>query len=578
MNLLGILRKFSKILSKHQIVRIIELGLMMVVAGFMEMLSVSLIVPFMEAVMEPDEVMQNELVKTVCNLFGIEMYRTFLVFLAILMAILYVLKNIFLLIQMYIQKRFVFRNQFATQCILLKSYLSRPYEYYLSASSSEIIRVIISDTREAYFLLSNILMLFSEMIVSLALVATVFVIAPVITAGMSVLLLVIVAMILKIIRPIVYKAGKQNQVSYSGMQNWLLQSIEGIKEVKVMQSEDFFEKQFEKHGMVYARSTNINEILSNTPRFLIEASSMASFFLVVAFMLYKGTPLEDIVPVLSAVALAAIRLLPSVNRISSSMSSMAYLESKLDKMIENLRDVKKFEKIELKEPARIDNTFNSLCLSDLSFCYPTGDSDVLSHVDLEIKAGQSVGIIGTTGSGKTTAIDIMLGLLNPQGGKVLVNGENIYENLENWLNMLSYIPQNIFMLDGSIRENIAFGIPESEISDDKVWEAIKEAELEEFINSLSNGINTQIGERGIRLSGGQRQRIGIARALYKDPDVLFFDEATSALDTETENAIISSIEHLHGNKTLIIIAHRLSTIEHCDAVYKVDKKSIIRER
>ena len=204
--------------------------------------------------------------------------------------------------------------------------------------------------------------------------------------------------------------------------------------------------------------------------------------------------------------------------------------------------------------------------------------NVLTNACLEIKRGESVGIIGTSGSGKTTAVDILLGLLTPIKGGVLIDKKNINDDMGGWLKMLGYIPQNIFMLDDDIRSNVAFGVDKDEINDVKIWNALRESSLEDFVKQLPEGLDTQLGERGVRLSGGQKQRIGIARALYKDPDILFFDEATSALDNETEKAIMESIDSLQGNKTLVIIAHRLSTIENCNHIFRVDNGCIIQER
>lgn len=577
MNLLRIIQKFNRILSKHQKRRVLELGLMMVVGGFFEMLSVSLVLPFVEAVIHPDEVMSKDSVQLICSFFGLKSHRDFIVFLALSMAGIYVLKNLFLILQMYFQRKFVSYNLFLSQRELLRNFLLRPYEYYLSASSGEILRVISADTVDTFDLMTNILSLFTELIVAFTLIITVLLVSPLITLGMSTLLVIMVIIIMRIIRPILRKAGKQNQEAYSGMQNWILQSIQGIKDLKIAQKESFFANQFEEYGKKYVKASYTNSVLSNVPRFLIEASMMSSFFLMIAFLLYKGIQFDSIVPILSAVAMAALRLLPSINRISYSMAGMAYGEAKLDKMIENLEGMREFKASGHADDKR-SAAFDCLNMSELTYKYPTGESYILSNANLEIRAGESVGIVGTTGSGKTTAVDIMLGLLAPYSGSIKVNGVDIKDNKPMWLNMLGYIPQTIFLLDGSIKDNIAFGVPKEEISDEKVWNAIRESELENFVMELPNGLDTEIGERGIRLSGGQRQRIGIARALYNNPDVLFMDEATSALDNDTEKAIIDSIERLHGNKTMIIIAHRLTTIEKCDVVYRVIDGKIVKER
>ena len=280
-----------------------------------------------------------------------------------------------------------------------------------------------------------------------------------------------------------------------------------------------------------------------------------------------------------------MRLLPSANRINNYQTSISYFEPFFMGVSDNLQEEihdgsvtydpeayrKKLnvEKLPVKKEIRLE---------DITYKYPNTETWIFEHADMEISVGASVGIVGVTGAGKTTIVDILLGLLQMESGHILADGVNVNENYAGWLKNIGYIPQTIFMIDDSIRKNVAFGVPEEEIDDKKVWRALEEAALDEFVKSLPDGMETGIGERGIRISGGQRQRISIARALYEDPEVLVLDEATSALDNETEAAIMDSINRLHGRKTLVIIAHRLQTIEKCDMVYRVQGGKISRER
>ena len=300
------------------------------------------------------------------------------------------------------------------------------------------------------------------------------------------------------------------------------------------------------------------------------------------FMIVNGSDITDMLPQISAFAFAAVRLLPSANRMSSAMNAVAYQEPMLDKTIENIKTADVYEKedrLAMEEKKKQQGaktvTLEKECaLSDISFSYPNTEAQVLDCAGMRIPVGKSVGIVGTSGAGKTTAVDILLGLLKPQAGRILSDGTDIHEDYAGWLSHLSYIPQMIYMLDDTIRANVAFGFHKSEVDDERVWKALEEAQLKEFVEGLPDGINTTIGERGIRLSGGQRQRIGIARALYTDPELLIFDEATSALDNETEAAIMESVNSLHGKKTMIIIAHRLTTIKECDIIYRVENGKI----
>lgn len=550
----------------------------------METMSVSLILPFMNTVMHPDDTMKNKYVVMLCDIFGIQSSRTFLVFLALILAAVYLLKNAFLIFEYNIQYRFVYGNMFQLQERMLSNFIHRPYEYFLQVNSSEIVKVINTDVPTTFGILTTLLQLFTEIIVSGMLIATVFVIEPGITILVAIVLLALVMGINSIIRPVLKSAGEKTQDASVGMYKWLLQSIQGIKELKVMVKEKFFEINFDKYGLEYIRALRKNYTVAMIPRFLIEAVCMSTMFMLLAVLIYRGRPLESIIPTLSVVALAAMRLLPSVNRISSHFSAISYGEPMLDKLIENLNDISGKKVVSLSMDAYEDKeTTNKICniqhsieLSHITYSYPGTEKEVLEDAGLAIKKGQSVGIVGASGAGKTTVIDIMLGLLHPQGGNIFIDGVDIQEDIQGFLRQVGYIPQTIFMLDDSIRANVAFG--EEEISDDEVWRSLVEASLYDFVKDLPNGLDTQIGERGIRLSGGQRQRIGIARALYHNPEILVFDEATSALDNETERSIMESINHLKGQKTMIIIAHRLTTIENCDVIYQVDNGKIVKKK
>lgn len=585
MILLRVAKKFGKILSKHQKIRIIELGILMVIAGFMEMLSVSMMLPFVEAVMNPEKIMSNQYVLFLCNLMGIISHRQFIVILSVVMAIVYVLKNIFLLFQMTMQNRFVYGNLFITQKKLLRSFLLRPYESFLKIQSGEVLRIVGSDTVSAFGILTHMLNLVTELVVSMTLLVAIIVIAPEVTIGIGSLLLFLIGIIQFVTRPFLRRAGETHQLALAGMNKWMLQAVQGIKEIKLMKKESFFQRQFDREGQAYVASTYKQMTLGSVPKYMIEALTMGVFFVVVAFMFYRGAEAATLIPVLSSVAMAAIRLLPAVSRISGCMAGITFGEPAVDKMIENLKNIEQFDK-EYRIGDNLDSCNqhiitaikNEIILSEVKYKYPAGEKNILDNADMYIKRGSSVGVVGSSGEGKTTAIDILLGLLKPQNGKVIVDGIDISLDIDGWFSNIGYIPQTIFMLDGSIRENVAFGISTNEIDDEKVWNALQKAALYDYVKGIPEGLETQIGERGLRLSGGQRQRIGIARALYSDPEVLVFDEATSALDNDTEEAIMNSINSLQGTKTMIIVAHRLSTIDGCDVIYRVKNGKIVRER
>ncbi len=582
MSVIKIIKKFKSILSSHQKLRIFQLAILMIIGGLLETCSVSLMLPFMDVVMNPDKIMAKWYVKKICEVLNLHSTKDFIVFLAVILAILYIVKNGYLMFQYHIQSRFVYGNMFAMQRKLLETIIRRPYEYFLELNSGEIMRIVNTDTVNAFSLLMTMLSLFTELVVSLMLVASIFIMTPVLTVSIAVLLIALVLIINFFIKPVLRQAGVDLQNSSAGMNKWLLQSVQGIKELKVMNREEFFENNYNAYGQMYIRSLRWNQTLSQFPRFLIEGICMAAMFIAVAVLIYNGTELETVIPILTAVAMAAIRLLPSVNRISSALAQVTYNEPMLDKMIENLEDMEKVEKIMPEDSMEAETSVGvlkkQLEFEDISYHYPNTGEDVLTDSSMKIYKGESIGIVGASGAGKTTAVDIILGLLQPQKGKVKTDGVDIRLDLQGWLGQIGYIPQMIFMLDDTIRANVAFGEPEDAVSEDDVWRSLKEAALDDFVRSLPDGLDTEIGERGMRLSGGQKQRIGIARALYRNPEILIFDEATSALDNDTESAIMESINNLQGKKTMIIIAHRLSTIESCDHVFRVENRGIVMEK
>lgn len=581
--MIGIIRKFSLLLNLRQKRRVALLFIISIFGAFLEMLGVSLMIPIISAIMNPAIIQTNSVISRICSILDLHSYTTFVVVCILALIAVFVFKDIFLILQYYAQTRFVCNNRFATQQKLLHAYFNRSYEYYLNASTAEIMRVVQNDAGQVYNLLSTLLFMASESIVSLVIIITIFVIDWKMTLFVAIMMTSIVVIIAKVVKPIMKNAGVELQRHSTITNKWLLQAINGIKEVKVSRKEYFFEDNYQKSGKYLIHSEKVNNVVSNIPRLLIEMVSICSMLSLIAVQILKGREVETLVPTLGAFAMAAVKLMPSANRIVGAINSIAYNEPALDRLIEHLSELEKIEKdgnaFDSGKKADVDLTIdNRVELRNISYHYPNTSNNVLDSASMIIPVGKSVGIVGTSGAGKTTAVDIMLGLLIPQSGAVYVDDVDVMSDYRGWLSHIGYIPQMIFMLDESIRSNVAFGVKQEDIDDEKVWHCLEEAQLAEFVRKLPNGLNTMIGERGVRISGGQRQRIGIARALYEDPDLLLFDEATSALDNETEAAIMESINSLHGKKTMVIIAHRLQTIEGCDIVYRVNDGKISRER
>jgi ABC-type multidrug transport system fused ATPase/permease subunit len=322
-------------------------------------------------------------------------------------------------------------------------------------------------------------------------------------------------------------------------------------------------------------------LYNQIPKLLIEPVCITVMVGYMIFLVLSGESTENMIDVFGTLAAAALVLLPCVNRINNQINSIAYFEPFFMGVSDNLQDEINGDRIDISFATDEEEKLpvkDIIEMKDITYAYPNSERLIFDHAELSIPVGASVGIVGTSGAGKSTVVDILLGLLEVKTGAIYADGVDVKQHYRKWLKNIGYIPQMIFMLDDTIRNNVAFGVPDDKIDEKRLWEALKEAQLDEFVKTLPEGLETNIGERGIRLSGGQRQRIGIARALYNNPEVLILDEATSALDNDTEKAIMDSINRLHGKKTLIIIAHRLQTIEKCDMVYRVEDGKAKRER
>lgn len=566
--------KLLSILSKRQKRNVVEIGFMILIGAILETLGVSLIVPLAQAIMDADTLAQNEYVIRIREMFHLEDMNQFMVLLLFVVVAVYIVKNLYLLVMNYVQAKFVNNNQFLSVNYMLEEYLNRPYEFYLNADIPTVFRTVDSDVPKMFTVLMEFIQLATEVVVSIFLCMVLVIVDPIMTGAIALILVVMTLTIVKVVKPKLNKMGLENQAIQARMGKWRNQSIFGIKDVKVLHKEKFFVDNFASHSTKAAALNSRYVVFNNAPRLLIETVCIGGLLSYMAIAIILGQNISELATQIMAFAVAAVRLMPSVNRINTHLTNIAYFAPSVDYVYANVdfrdyREERRYgsTKIEEKDPIVVKD---SICLNKIDYAYPNTDKLILEQADMEIPIGKSVGIIGPSGAGKTTAVDIILGLLDVQGGTITCGGQNVMDNYASWLSHIGYIPQTIYLTDDPIRDNIAFGINRNEIDDKRIWEVLEEAQLKEFVESLPEGLDTSVGERGVRISGGQRQRLGIARALYHNPEILVFDEATSALDTETETAIMEAIDSFHGKKTLIIIAHRLRTIENCDMIFRVE--------
>lgn len=579
-NLFG---KIRAIFDRKQKIQLAVLGVMIFIGGFLETLGVSAMIPVITALMTPGDLQtyvdKYEFLQNICNFLHIEDVGQITMALLFGLMAIYIIKNLYILYLTYRQNSFITQTRNKMISRVMAEFLNRPYEQYLGADIPTVFRITDSDIPQTFSLILAMLQMASEVVVSLLIFVVLLFQDVTMTLFIIVVFGIMTLFILKVLKPRLNRIGAKNQAIQSRIAKWRIQAIYGLKDVKVLNREEFFVRNYFETGKVGADVARNYAVLNNSPRLLIETVFIVSVLSYIILYLQGGGNATSMIATLTTFGLAAIRVLPSVNRINTYITEIAYTQPSLDFVYENLQEGMKTDAMLAER--RANSQVEKLKLEDkielkhISFHYPDTDKYIFRDAHMEVKKGKSVGIIGASGAGKSTIVDVLLGLLHAQEGEITCDGINIFKNYESWLAQIGYIPQSIYLIDESIRDNIAFGIDADKISDERIWEVLKEAQLKEFVEELPEGLDTTIGDRGVRLSGGQRQRIGIARALYNDPEILVFDEATSALDNDTETAVMEAVNSFHGKKTMIIIAHRLNTIEKCDIIYKVEDAKLV---
>lgn len=576
---MNMIKKINYIFSKKQKVKLAELAIIIAIGALVELLGVSAILPFIDAMMNPSNIMNKAYLKFIYNTFQLQSANELLIVLALALIIIYILKNIYIGLMYDAQYRFSYNNLRRLANRILQSYMEQDYLFHVSHNSAELMRNVSTDSAQFFSAVLACLQLVTEVCVCIVLTVFLFIQDKTITTIVAMIIVLFAIVFMKLIQKRVKRLGEACRDNNSNISKWLLQSFGGIKETKIANSEDFFMKKYDKEFESYAANQRKYQLYCVLPRPIFETIFICSLLVVICFKLISGVQMEHFVSILSIFAVAAIRMLPSFNRITGYLSTIIFNRPSVDAVFDDLKNIEYIKKSNQNKicettPITFEKTIQ---LDDLYFHYPDVDKNIIENVSIEINKNKSVAFVGASGAGKTTLADIILGILEPTSGKVLVDGNDIQYHMNSWHSLLGYIPQTIYLMDDTLRNNIAFGLFDEEIDENKVWRALEDAQLKDFVDELEQGLDTRVGERGVRLSGGQRQRIGIARALYNNPEILVLDEATSALDVDTETAVMDAINHLSGKKTLLIIAHRLSTIENCDVIYEVKDGKVIRK-
>ena len=572
--------KFQFILTKRQKQLGIGILALTLIGAVTEMLGVSIMGPFVQALIAPQELLDNRYLKPVLEWFEVDTPEKLLTFMGVGIAAVYIVKNLYLVLLSYCRIKYSTKVQRELSVLMMQSYMRRGYLFFAQVNTGELLRGVLEDVRSVYQIMYNTFRIFAELFTTMVIVLFVFTTDIMMAASVVVLAFLCFLIVIMGFRKTMHRLGEEYQKSYGELNKHSLQAFQGIKEVIAMRRQQFFVDRFERAFYRQQKALVGQVVAAESPTYIIECVCVVGFILAVGLRLQNGSDSAEFLPKLAAFAMAAFRILPSMGRITSSFNQVVYFMPSLNKAYENLREVKQLESEEVQEVTALledgserevtaertaENAY--LEIKDIYWRYPNTEHDVLSGVNIEIRKGMAVALIGHSGAGKTTLADIILGLYKPQRGSVRLEGTDIKMLSGKWSECVGYIPQSVYLTDDTIRSNVAFGIEEPD--DAMVWQALEQAQLKELVAGLPDRLDTVIGDRGVRLSGGQRQRIAIARALYYNPPILILDEATSALDTETENAVMDAINSLQGHKTLIIVAHRLSTIQNCDVIYEI---------
>lgn len=566
------LKKINYVLDRKQKINLGILLIIILFGAFVELLGVSAVMPLINVAMKPEVIGEKWYYVLIGQYMGISDANQMITFLAIVLIGIYIIKNVYVTMMYSLQYRFVFNNQQRLSVRMMINYMQQDYLFHVSRNVAEFQRNITNDVNGFFTVVLNVLQFFAESSVSVVLIIFLFLQDWLSTLAVSSLLLLFMGFFTLFFRKVLVNIGEKSRRTHVLVSQWLFQSFSGIKEIKVANKEKFFISNYDRNYKDFAKIQRQQSILTCLPRPVMETVCICSLLIaMIVKIVVAKSDITSFVTTLSVFAVAAFRMLPSFNKITGYISGMMFNKPAIDAVY---KDLKEIEQLMARKIAEHEDTVkvtltNTIGLNGVSFLYPESDRWILNGANLEIKKNTSVALIGASGAGKTTAADLILGLLEPQEGEVTIDGTDIRKCMTSWHEDVGYIPQTIYLMDDNIRVNIAFGIPESEIDDTAIEEALREAQLDQFVRSLPDGLDTMIGDRGVKLSGGQRQRIGIARALYRNPSVLILDEATSALDNETEKEVMAAIDGLHGTRTLIVIAHRLSTIKKCDKIYEV---------
>lgn len=572
----NLFKKIWYLLDARERLQLAGLAFMTLIGAGLELLGIGLVLPFISLIGNPNVIQESDALSWIYDFFGSSSPQQFLFWMGLCLLAVYWSKNLYLAVTACFTNRFIFEKRTNLSYQLLSSYLDSPYTFHLQRNTAQLLRNLTTEMNGVCMsVLTAVVALFADLTVVILLTLFLIIKEPIVSLIAAAVVGTAGVFFYRVFHNQLDRAGKIHQYHQGQLVQQINQALGGIKETKLLGRENFFLQSYRQHCTPLDKSRMVQQTLNQFPRLYAETVAITTLLLAVAVLLWLGSEIESILPAITLFALTAFRLIPSANRILVALNKIRFNSHSLDLIYHEFRELRdqQIERVALSSDSF--QWHREITLDKVSFRYPNASNDAISKIHIKIPRGASVGFIGSSGAGKTTVVDIILGLLSPTEGRVLADGNDICDHLRDWQNQIGYIPQSIYLCDDTLRRNIALGIPDAEIDEEMVWLAVRSAQLEEFVATLPNGLDTVIGERGVRLSGGQRQRIGIARALYPNPQILVMDEATAALDNQTEASVMEAIASLSGEKTLIIIAHRLNTVKNCDRLYLLEAGKVI---
>ena len=559
-----------RLFTRSDRIAFIRIVFMVIIGMFLETVSLGIVVPIIGILTQDN---YQEKYPWIVDLFGSLSREELISAVMVAMVFIYIVRSLFLFWSLWIQKGFSASVSGRLSQSLFSIYLRQPYMFHLQRNSSTLMRNAKNATSVVTCGVDPFLVLLTDGLVAIAMFSLLIYVEPIGTLAVLLVFGVSTLLFQRLTRRRIDNWGYRVDYHETKILQHLQEGFGGAKDVKILGRENEFLSQHEKHLGESIRINRIYNVILTLPRSFMEIITIVGLCLLVVSMVVRDRPLSDIVPILGLFAAAAFRVMPSINRLLMATQTLIFNRSIIASVYRDFL----LDSPEVNSAQRLEPFAKQLELKDVSFKYPTAATPSLQDVSLVVKRGEAVGFVGPSGAGKSTLVDVILGLFAPTSGVVSVDGSDVHQNLRNWQNQIGYVPQAIYLTDDTLRRNVAFGLNDENIDDDLVREAIRLAQLQEFVSTLPDGLETVVGERGVRLSGGQRQRIGIARALYHKPSVLVLDEATSSLDTPTEHGVMQAVQALQGSKTVIIVAHRLSTVEYCDRLYRIEDSRITEE-